>query len=129
MDQTSINTYRTMAQVHTAISNATTLDGALREGLRIIAQNLGAENSVIWYAEPNDDQLRPYFWLGPNDLTTLRHDQDDGVVGTVYKTQEAVRMRSKAGSGSSRRARRSSTPSRSTAAGSSCRAPTTAPSS
>lgn len=63
MDNQLMLTYRTVSQVQQAISNARTLDEALREGLRTITKSLGAENSVIWYAEGDDPVLSPFFGL------------------------------------------------------------------
>lgn len=90
MDQQLMTTYRTMAQVQQAISNATTLDEALRGGLRAIARDMGAENAVIWYAE--NDILRPYFWLAASDLTNRHHASGEGAVGRVFESQQAERM-------------------------------------
>jgi ABC-type lipoprotein export system ATPase subunit len=92
MDNQLMLTYRTVSQVQQAISNARTLDEALREGLRTITKSLGAENSVIWYAEGDDPVLSPYFWLADTDLTTKRHAPGEGSVGRAFESQRAERM-------------------------------------
>ncbi len=92
MDQSTIATYRAMAQVQNAISNATTLDAALRDGLRVLSREMGAESAIIWYADNDKKSLRPYFWLATTDLTMRHHQVGEGVVGQVFATQQAVRM-------------------------------------
>ena len=92
MDQQLMSTYRTMAQVHQAIANASTLDEALRSGLRAIAREMGAQNAIIWYAEGEPTTLKPYFWLATCDLTAKYHQPGEGSVGRVFDTQSAERM-------------------------------------
>ncbi|MGI6220834.1 MAG: ATP-binding cassette domain-containing protein [Coriobacteriales bacterium] len=92
MDKSILAYYKTIGEVQATIANSTTLDEALQGGLRIIADNVGADAAVIWYADKQDDEhLRPYFWIGPIDLTSRTHAADDGVVGGVYRTQKADR--------------------------------------
>lgn len=92
MDADLVSTYRTMALVQQKISVAQTLDEALREGIRIIARELQCEEAIIWYAEGEEQVLRPYFWLAPTDLTAHRHALGDGIVGRVFASQQAERM-------------------------------------
>lgn len=94
MDNQLMSAYRTMAHVQQAISNAKTLDEALRGGLRAITHEMGAENAVIWYAEGEGENavLRPYFWLADADLTTCHHASGEGSVGRVFETQRAERL-------------------------------------
>lgn len=91
MDQSMMKTYTTMSQVQQCISNAKTLDEALREGLRAITHTMGAQNAVMWYAEGDDQVLRPYFWLAAGDLTARHHKSGEGCVGRVFATQNAER--------------------------------------
>ena len=90
MDQSTLRTYQTMARVQNIISNSETLDAALRNGTRAIADEMDAEAAVLWYAE--DDVLRPYFWMGLLDITSERRRIGEGVVGRVFESQKAVRM-------------------------------------
>lgn len=92
MDNQLMTTYRTMGHVQQAIANAQTLDEALRNCLRTIAREMGAENSVIWYAEGSEQVLRPYFWLASCDLTGCHHLSGEGIVGRVFASQQAERM-------------------------------------
>ena len=92
MDNQLMPTYRTMAHVQQTISNAQTLDEALRNCLRTIALEMGAENSVIWYAEGSEQELHPYFWLASCDLTGCRRSAGEGAVGRAFASQQAERM-------------------------------------
>ena len=92
MDSQALKYYRTIGEIQNAIANATTLDAALQDGLRIIVENSGAEKAVIWYADKqNDDKLHPYYWIGPFDLTSRAHEKGEGCVGAVYVSQKADR--------------------------------------
>ena len=90
MDRSMLRTYQTMARVQNIISSSDTLDSALRDGTRTIADEMDAEGAILWYAE--NDVLRPYFWMGPLDITSERRRIGEGVVGRVFETQKAVRI-------------------------------------
>ena len=90
MDQSMLRTYQMMARVQNIISNSETIDVALRDGMRAIVEEMDAEGAILWYAE--DGALRPYFWVGPIDITSERREIGEGVVGQVFETQQAVRM-------------------------------------
>jgi len=83
---------KTIGEVQSVIANATTLDEALQGGLRAIVEHSGVECAVIWYADKkNDGMLRPYYWIGPIDLTRCSHAPGEGAVGRVFQTQVAER--------------------------------------
>ena len=90
MNQSLLSAYKTMARVQNIISNSETIDVALRGGTRAIADEMGAEMAVLWYAE--GDTLRPYFWTGSIDITSERRKCGEGIVGQVFASQQAVRM-------------------------------------
>ena len=90
MEQSLLRVYKVMAHVQSIIANSATIDVALRDGMRAIADEMDAEAAVLWYAE--DDELRPYFWKGPIDITSERRKRGEGIVGQVFETQKAVRM-------------------------------------
>jgi ABC-type lipoprotein export system ATPase subunit len=93
MDQSTIKTYRTVAAVQSAIGNARTLDAALREGLRVMASEMGVESCIMWYADGHDGRvLRPYFWLAIADFTQRRATPGVGVVGRVFESRRAERL-------------------------------------
>ena len=92
MDSSILSYYKTIGEVQSTIANSTTLDEALQGSLRIIVDNVGADAAVIWYADKMDEEmLRPFFWIGPIDLTSRSHSVDEGAVGEVYRTQKADR--------------------------------------
>ena len=92
MDSSALQYYKAIGEVQSVIANATSLDEALQGGLKAIVGNAGAESAVIWYADKQaDNHLRPYFWIGPIDLTSRSHSVGEGVVGQVFQTQTTDR--------------------------------------
>ncbi|MBQ9006016.1 MAG: ATP-binding cassette domain-containing protein [Atopobiaceae bacterium] len=92
MDATSLATFRTLGDINKTVSQATSLDEALKGCLQIIQSNLHAEMAVIWYYDAEGDKrLHPEFWVAPNDLTSVSHAVGEGAVGRAYQTQAAVR--------------------------------------
>ena len=93
MDNSALQVYRIIGTIQNIISNATTLEEALRDGLKAIVENAGADGGAIWYADKSDgNRLRPFFWIGPVDLTRRSHVPGDGSVGRVFETQQAERL-------------------------------------
>ena len=94
MDQSMIQYYKAIGLLQTTIANATTLDEAMRASLKTVTDNSGADSAVIWYATDTDDGviLRPYFWIGPIDLTSRKHAPGDGSVGRVFESGQAERL-------------------------------------
>ena len=92
MDNSLVAYYKAIGELQSIITNASTLDEALRESLKAIVNNAGAECAVIWYADKSGNgMLHPYFWLGPVDLTSKFHKPGEGAVGRVFQTQHAER--------------------------------------
>ena len=92
MDSSALQYYKAIGEVQSVIANATSLDEALQGGLKAIVGNAGAEMAVIWYADKQaDNHLRPYFWIGPVDLTSRSHAVGEGAVGQVFQTQTTDR--------------------------------------
>lgn len=93
MDSAIMKHYVTIGAIQKCISNAETLDEALRGSLKIMIEHCGAEQAVIWYDNKSGDRrLHPYYWLSPIDLTSRYHEAGSGSVGRVYETQEAERL-------------------------------------
>ena len=93
MDNSTLRVYKVIGSIQNIISNATTLDEALQEGLKAIIENAGADGGAIWYADKSDcNRLRPFFWIGPVDLTRRSHLPGEGSVGRVYESQHAERL-------------------------------------
>ena len=91
MDASVVNTYRALNEAQNAIRHADTLDQALQNGLRILVRGCGAACAAIWYVDPSDRRLRPYFWIGPSDLTSCVHELGEGTVGRVARDERAER--------------------------------------
>ncbi|MBR0405289.1 MAG: ATP-binding cassette domain-containing protein [Eggerthellaceae bacterium] len=93
MENSALYIYKAIGAVQGVIANATTLDEALQEGLKTIVEHSGADGGAIWYADKTDDnRLRPFFWIGPVDLTSRSHVPGDGSVGRVFESQTAERL-------------------------------------
>ena len=93
MENSALQIYKAIGAVQSVIANATTLDEALREGLKAIVEHASAEGGAIWYADKTDcNRLRPFFWIGPVDLTSRSHMPGDGSVGRVFESQKAERL-------------------------------------
>ena len=93
MENPMLQYFKAIGAIQNIISNATTLDEALRESLKAIVESAGAAGGAIWYADKDGDgKLHPYFWIGPVDLTRRSHAPGDGSVGRVYESQKAERL-------------------------------------
>ena len=93
MDNSALQVYKAIGRVQNIIANASTLDEALQESLKAIVEHAGADGGAIWYADKTDEnKLRPFFWIGPVDLTSRSHVPGDGSVGRVFESQKAERL-------------------------------------
>ena len=93
MEKSALQIYKAIGAVQGIIAQATTLDEALQESLKALIDNAGAEGGAIWYVDKTDGlRLRPFFWIGPVDLTRRSHVPGDGSVGRVYESQKAERL-------------------------------------
>ncbi|MBE6479218.1 MAG: ATP-binding cassette domain-containing protein [Olsenella sp.] len=92
MDATSLKTFRALGDINRTVSQANSLDEAIKGSLKVVQESLGAELVVVWYYdEQGDKRLHPEFWTGPNDLTSISHAVGEGAVGKAYQSQQAVR--------------------------------------
>ena len=93
MENSALQIYKAIGAVQSIVANAETLDEALQSSLKAIVERSGAEGGAIWYADKHDnDRLRPFFWIGPVDLTSRSHVLGDGSVGRVFESQRAERL-------------------------------------
>ncbi|MBQ9068937.1 MAG: ATP-binding cassette domain-containing protein [Eggerthellaceae bacterium] len=93
MENSALQIYRSIGEIQNIIANASTLDEALQESLKAIVENSGADGGAIWYVDKSmGDLLRPFFWIGPVDLTSRSHVPGDGAVGRVFESQSAERL-------------------------------------
>ncbi|MCQ2546941.1 MAG: hypothetical protein MJ161_05275 [Clostridia bacterium] len=73
--------YKAIGHVQSIVARSETLDEALRDSLRGILEHCSAEYAVAWYAdEGRDPVLRPYYWVGPVDITSKFHRAGEGAV-------------------------------------------------
>ena len=92
MDAATLATFRTLGGINKALSQASSLDEALRSSLEIVQTNFKAEIAAIWYYDKEGDhRLHPMFWIGPNDLTAVSHAVGEGAVGSAFQNQASVR--------------------------------------
>lgn len=92
MDASSLSTFKTLGDINRAVSQAPSLDEALKACLRIIQNKIGAEMAVIWYYDAQGDKrLHPEFWICPNDITSKSHEVGEGAVGRSFQSQKAIR--------------------------------------
>lgn len=93
MNKKDLRYYKTIAQLQQAISKATTIEDAIREGLEIIHQLAHIDCSVVWYFDGlNDQKLHPYYWMCPLDLTSESCQAGEGCVGEAYLKNSSIRM-------------------------------------
>ena len=93
MEKSALLIYKAIGAVQGIIANASTLSEALQESLKAFVEHAGADGGVIWYADKNDgNRLRPYYWIGPVDLTSCSHLPGDGSVGRVFASQWTERL-------------------------------------
>lgn len=96
MTPETLRQFKTIGEIQACIAKADTLTQALREGLSIIARNCHAQAAVIWrISSPVDGnsedpgELRPDFWIGPQDLTSCVHAVGKDCVGRVFASQHS----------------------------------------
>ena len=92
MDKSTINAYRAMSHVRSTAPEASTFDEALRAGLRILVSDMGISMAVLWYLEPDNKTLRPYYWIGNIDLMGVSCKTGEGLVGRAHQTQTCERL-------------------------------------
>ena len=88
LDKAALQYYKTIGELQGIISTSETLESALKGGLRLIVDSCGAQAAVVWYTDASENaQLRPYYWIGPMDITNRRHSIGEGAVGRVFEKQ------------------------------------------
>ena len=91
-DSRLLQGFRVMGEIQSTIASAKTLDEALQGGLKTMVRAGGVEAAAIWYMDSKGDgNLHPYFWIGPDDLTSCSRAAGEGAVGRVFKKGKAER--------------------------------------
>lgn len=92
MDKSLFKYYEIVGQIQKTISNASNLNDALKDSLRIVINKCGVENLVVWFEDTKGDSiLHPYYWICPFDITNNSHKANEGTVGRTYKNQVSER--------------------------------------
>lgn len=95
MEQTSgVDNFRLyiklIGKIKSQIDKADTLNSALQTGLKCIADELVTDCAILWYADEDGTELRPYYWIGAHDYTmSLRHPGED-LVGRVFSENRPI---------------------------------------
>lgn len=85
--------YKLIGKLQTAISNADSLEDALKKTAHIIKSDYSVDDIVIWYKEPGDENtLHPNYWICPIDITSRVYTKGQGIVGEVYASDSALRL-------------------------------------
>lgn len=90
MDKSALKYYKLIGNISAAIAKETTIDGALKGGIQAIVNNTFIDYAVIWYFDNKDNRLHPYYWMEPNDLTSLSYAKGEDIVGKVYEENKAL---------------------------------------
>ena len=90
MDRSALKYYKLIGNISAAIAKETTIDGALKGGIQAIVNNTFIDYAVIWYFDNKDNRLHPYYWMEPNDLTSLSYAKGEDIVGKVYEENKAL---------------------------------------
>jgi len=83
--------YKTIGELQSIISKASTLDEALKESLKEILRLGNADYAVLYYKD-KQEILHPYYWLCPKDFTLVQYALGQGTVGEVYQSSKSVRL-------------------------------------
>ncbi len=92
MDPLLMRQFQIIGKLQSQIIRSETLDEALRYILNGLSEAFGASLAIIWYADAAQTSLRPFYWLGSQDLSMLSCKVGEGVVGRVFETEKPVRM-------------------------------------
>lgn len=92
MRQDDLKIYKTLGEIHSFVSSASTLDEAIRGELRIVVESEIADSVVVWYVNrEKGGDCYPYYWIGSADLTARSCRSGEGIVGRVCRSNRAER--------------------------------------
>lgn len=93
MDKTMLKYFKTIGDIQTSVSRASTIKEALQNGLSIIIKECGVDYAVVWGEDVKGDSvLHPYYWICPIDISFRSHKRSEGSVGKVYQSQTSERL-------------------------------------
>ena len=83
--------YKAIGQINSLISKSSSIDEALRGGMKVMHETFALDASILWRKDGKDKQIRPFFWYGPYDFTSVSHKKDEGSVGKCMSSGSPVR--------------------------------------
>ncbi len=90
MDKSALQYFKTIGKITSAIQKESTVDGALKAGIKIILDDIDVDYAIIWYVDEKDNRLHPYYWICPEDLTSKSFALGEGIVGKTFESGLAV---------------------------------------
>ena len=91
MKENTLNYFALIGKIQSIVSKASSLDEALDGGVQEILKECDIDNAIVWYMEESDHYLHPYYWIGPFNFMDQKYEAGQGVVGTVYQSQQSLR--------------------------------------
>ena len=91
MNEMLFKYYRVIGQINSLVSKSSTIDEALHNGLRLIHESFEPDASILWRENSEKTMLRPSFWFGPYDFTSIAHGNTEGFVGQCASTGKTVK--------------------------------------
>ena len=87
MKADDIRLFKSIGEMQNAIAASSTLEEAIRTGMKKLLENSMADYAVIWYAvgDGKERVLKPYYWICPSDLSSLSYPIGKGIPGRVYR--------------------------------------------
>lgn len=87
----NVKIYKTIGDIHNAISLSKSSDEAIRKCLKLIVDSSNASFAVLWYLNKKDNVIHPFYWLCPMDLSSISIPLDEGIIGkTITENQTIV---------------------------------------
>ena len=92
MKENFVKYYKTIGQINSLISKASSLEEALHGSMKALHEAFGFDASILWNANAKEKKLRPLFWYGSYDFTSVSRKIDEGSVGKCISSGKAVRL-------------------------------------
>ena len=90
--QDMLKYYQAIGKIHTSVSKASDVYEALKGSIGAILDVTNSDVAVVWYIDNDGKYLRPYYWIGNLDLTSVSHDVNSSLVGKVFKDNQTIQL-------------------------------------
>ena len=91
MGLTNMDYFKNIGKLLNVIHTYKDYDRALREGAKILLESSEADYVSLWYKRKKDsDEIYPYYWICPVDLTGVRYNVGSECVGICYKDKKTI---------------------------------------